>query len=348
MTLLELRSVIAGYLQKTVLDLTVNGVDLSLLALNQVRRGAEMLHDFEFTRKHISVTVDGISGGTLDDAILEGEPTCEVKTVIECGIYDDGFNLQPVEWTTVAESLERQRQLKPGFGPRYPTDWEAATWTGYYDSATRIAICGNDIWIVPVMGEHKLFDLEFEVYAFTPDWSDKTDSVTVTGVLGMDYVDGTYWPYGTYNGRPFYVNVANGGIPPGTVASPQVRVIWYRPGEWIISAVQWIGQTPQSGNYQSMAATTMYPSGTYQGHGAWAGNGIVSVQPGNSVTDIWLRHGAQYLMWAAIVQINHLCKEFVFRQEGNLPPPEKLAEVALETFRQWDAFKYEQDRRHVY
>ena len=95
----------AAYLQKTVPDLTINGADLSLLALNNVRRTAEMLHDFEFSRKHVTVTVDAFSGGTLDDAIQEGSPSCDVKTVIECGIYDDNFNLHPVEWTTVAESI---------------------------------------------------------------------------------------------------------------------------------------------------------------------------------------------------------------------------------------------------
>jgi hypothetical protein len=254
--------------------------------------------------------------------------------------------VHPVEWTTIAESLERQRQMKPGFGPRYPSDWEATT--GYYGmDLQRIAICGNDIWMVPRGEEHKLIDLEFEVYAFTPDWSDKTDSVTVVGVLGMDNVDGRYWPYGTFNGRPFYLNVASGGVAPGGL-SPAQRAIWYRPGEWIISGAQWMGQTPGTGNYQSMAATTMYPAGSYVPHGAWQGVGIVNVQVGNDVTDIWLKKGAQYLLWAAIVQINHLCKEFVFRQEGNLPPPEKLAEAALENFRQWDSFKYEQDRRHVY
>jgi hypothetical protein len=346
MTLFQLRSVIAGYLQKSVLELTVNGVDLSLMALNQVRRDAEMLHDFEFSRRHVTVTIDAVGGGTLEDPVLEGQPSCEVKSVIECGIYDDDFNVMPVEWTTIAESLERQRQIKPGFGPRYPADWEATT--GYYDvGLTRIALCGNDIWLVPQGEQHKLIDLEFEVYAFTPDWSDKTDSVRVVGVLGMDNVDGTYWPYGTFNGRPFYLNIANGGVAPGG-ATPAQRAIWYRPGQWMISAAQWMGQTPATGNYQSMAATTMYPAGGYSPHGAWQGNGIVEVQVGNDVTDIWLRHGAQYLLWAAIVQINHMCKEFVFRQEGNLPPPEKLAESALENFRQWDSFRYEENRRHVY
>jgi hypothetical protein len=93
MTLLQLRSTLAAYLQKTVPDLMVNGVDLSLLALNNVRRMAEMLHDFEFSRKRVTVTLDGLDGGTLEDVIQAGSPTCEVKTVIECGIYDDNWNV---------------------------------------------------------------------------------------------------------------------------------------------------------------------------------------------------------------------------------------------------------------
>ena len=160
----------AAYLQKSVPDLTINGADLSLLALNNVRRTAEMLHDFEFSRRHVTVTVDAFSGGTLDDAIQEGSPSCDVKSVIECGVYDDKFNVHPVEWTTVAESIERQRMMKPGFGPRYPTEGEATT--GFYGmDLPRIAFVGNDIWCVPTGQRGEEFDLELEVYAFQQDWT---------------------------------------------------------------------------------------------------------------------------------------------------------------------------------
>jgi hypothetical protein len=346
-TLLELRSTLAAYLQKTVTDLTVNGVDLSLLALNNVRRKAEMLHDFEFSRKHVTVTLDGLDGGTLDDVIQEGSPTCEVKSVIECGIYDDQWNVHPVEWTTVAESLERQRQVKPGFGPRYPADWEATT--EYYEvGLRRIAICGNDVWVVPTGKKGDLFDLELEIYTFQQDWTADSDSILVSDVLGMDFVNGPYWPYGIFNGRMLYLNVPNGGVAPGTSGTANLRAVWYRPGEWMICRAEFMGQTPPTGNYQSMAATSMTPGGQYSPHGTWQGLGTVTMQPGSATTDIWLRQGSQYLLWAAVVEVNHLCKEFVFRQEGNLPPPEKMAEEALEVFRQWDAFRYEENRRHVY
>src|SRR4029077_13634360 len=295
--------------------------------------------------KRVTVTIDGLDGGTLDDVVQEGSPVCEVKTVIECGIYDDFWNVHPIEWTTVSESIERERQIKPGYGPRYPTDEEATT--GYCDAGLqRIAFCGNDIWLVPTGQKGKLVDLELEVYTFQPDWTSTSDSVNVADVLGMDGVNGTYWPYGIWNRRPLYINSIDTQIFPATM----LRAIWWdNSGEWRITSVNFNGADPPTiTNYQSMIGDTMLPGGQYHGHGTWGGLGTVTLAPGNDTTDVWLKQGSQFLLWAAIVQVNHLCKEFVFRQEGNLPPPEKLAEAALETFRQWDSFKYEQDRRHVY
>jgi hypothetical protein len=345
MTLLQLRSMMAAYLQKSVPDLTINGADLTLLALNNVRRTAEMLHDFEFSRKHVTVTLDGMSGGTLEDAIQEGSPTCEVKSVIECGIYDDNFNVHPVEWTTVSESIERQRQMKPGFGPRYPTDGEATT--GCYGmDLQRIAFCGNDIWCVPTMDRNQFFDLELEVYTFQQDWTSLSDSVIVEQLTSPVNANGSYWPYGIYNQRPLYLNILYG--PPQALYA----IWWDSSGEWRVTPMADLGK-PIVSNYMGMAATTMVPGGGYTPKGTWtatatAGVAIVEMMPGSDTSDVWLTKGAQYLLWGGIVEVNHLAKEFVFRQEGNLPPPEKLRDAALETFRQWDAYRYEENRRHVY
>ena len=335
----------AAYLQKEVPDLTINGADLTLLALNNVRRKAEMLHDFEFSRRHVTVTVDGMSGGTLDDVVQEGSPTCEVKSVIECGIYDDKFNVHPVEWTTVAESIERQRMMKPGFGPRYPGDGEATT--GYYGmDLPRIAFCGNDIWCVPTGQRGEEFDLELEVYTFQQDWTSTSDSVLVQQVANPVAANGSYWPYGIYNGRPLYINILYG--PP---VAPMHMIWWDGVGKWRIAPMADLGQ-PTLVNYAEMAATTMVPGGAYVPRGTWSATAegviVVEMMPGGDTSDVWLTKGAQYLLWAGMVEVNHLCKEFVFRQEGNLPPPEKMAEEALEVFRQWDTFRFEQDRRHVY
>jgi hypothetical protein len=344
MTLLALRSMIAAYLQKSVDGLVINGVDLGITALNNVRRQAEMLHDFEFSRRHVTVSVNRMSGGTLLDSVLEGSPSVEVKSVIEAGIYDDGFNVQPVEWTTISESIERQRMLKPGFVPRYPTD-SSATTQGYGVGMPRIAFCGDEIWCVPTGTRDEDFDLELEVYTFERDWTSTSDSVVVTGITNPAGASGSYWPYGLYNQRPLYINII------GAAPAALYAIWWDGVGEWRITAMADLGVvTPL--NRAKMVGNAMVPGGAYAPTGTWTatvtGWGTAVMSAGDATSGVWLSKGATYLLWGSIVEVNHLAKEFVFRQEGNLPPPEKLRDDALETFRQWDSFRYEQFRRHVY
>ena len=57
-----------------------------------------------------------------------------------------------------------------------------------------------------------------------------------------------------------------------------------------------------------------------------------------SYEDYFTQHGFNYLIWQGIVEANHISKEFVFRQEGNLAPPEKLAERYLQALITHDLF----------
>lgn len=58
--------------------------------------------------------------------------------------------------------------------------------------------------------------------------------------------------------------------------------------------------------------------------------------------DYFTKHGHNYLVWQGIVEANHISKEFVFRQEGNLQPPEKLAERYLQALITHDLFDVSQ------
>lgn len=238
MTLAQIQSAMAGYLDTTVAAFTVGGVDLSLIALNQIRLQAEMLNDFEFSRKLVTVSVNGVTGGSLSSAVLYGTATpAIVKSVLEVGLFDGSGNLRPIEWTTVAESLERQREIAPGVFPSYPTDAQITATT---ESPSRLVFSGDNIFLFPKDATlTTALSVGLEVYTFAADWA--------------------------------------------SIAAP---------------------------------------------------------------SDIWTDKGQQYLMWQGVVHLNHRFKEFVFRQEGNLPSPEKLAEAGLEALRQWDIFKYEQFRRH--
>lgn len=62
-------------------------------------------------------------------------------------------------------------------------------------------------------------------------------------------------------------------------------------------------------------------------------------------TDWMVEHGHDYLKWAAICSLNYLNAKFVPGLDGNLPPPVKARDAALELLRVWDSFQIEQGRQ---
>jgi len=55
-------------------------------------------------------------------------------------------------------------------------------------------------------------------------------------------------------------------------------------------------------------------------------------------TNFFTEWGEDFLMWSAIVELNHLTKTFVQRQEGNLSPPEKMRDSAFISLVEWDNY----------
>lgn len=160
----------ASYLNVDVSELTQNGLDLFLHAANEARSSAELNHDFEFNRKLVTVSINGTTGGDLGAAVDATATAVTVKTVIEAGLLDEHSNLVPVEWTTVAESLERQRGDNGFVVPRYPTDgWARSQPAGL----SRFLFAGDVItsWPRTTESEAITFALWLDVYAFTADWA---------------------------------------------------------------------------------------------------------------------------------------------------------------------------------
>ncbi len=167
MNLLEIKTDAASYLNVAVGDLTVNSQDLWLGAANRVRRMAEQLNNFEFSRKLVTLDVDGVTGGSLDDADLYGtSDAVNVKSVIEVGLFDENGNLRPIEWTTVSASIEEQRKDKPGIYPRYPTDGEILR---PLCGRQRVTFANRQVYLFPKQEDFTL-ELGMEVYAFHSDW----------------------------------------------------------------------------------------------------------------------------------------------------------------------------------
>lgn len=168
MNLLEIKTDAASYLEVGVADLTVDSQDLWLMAANRVRRQVEQGYNLEFSRALVQLEVDGVTGGSLDDAIVYGteEETVNVKSVIEVGLFDENGNLRPVDWTTVSASLELQRKMIPGFTPRYPTDGQVLS--GLCGSQ-RITFSNRNVFILPKQ-EDLTLTLGLEVYTYFANW----------------------------------------------------------------------------------------------------------------------------------------------------------------------------------
>lgn len=58
-------------------------------------------------------------------------------------------------------------------------------------------------------------------------------------------------------------------------------------------------------------------------------------------TDFLLQDGFDFMMWATIVELNHLNQKFVPRQEGSLPPPVHARDEAWMSLVAHDEFRYD-------
>jgi len=66
-----------------------------------------------------------------------------------------------------------------------------------------------------------------------------------------------------------------------------------------------------------------------------------------SDTNFMLEYGFDWVMWQTLVELNYYTKQFVARQEGNLPPPTQMAERAWLDLVQWDDTLFEKQMHTV-
>lgn len=55
-------------------------------------------------------------------------------------------------------------------------------------------------------------------------------------------------------------------------------------------------------------------------------------------TDFIMERGAQFMLWAAVCEVNLLFQTFVYRQEGSLQPPTAERDAALQVLMDWDSY----------
>lgn len=239
MTVGAIKSVAASYLQKAPADFVLNGQDLLLVALNNARKKAELLHDFNANRVQAEIQVDPIAGVDLSTAVLKGtSDAVSLKEFItfyladpagEIPLYHHGKKSLAV-WMKERNWNARGRYLSTEV--RYPDDQYLRV---LRIGPTEVFIHGTRVYIQPTQE-------------------------TTTKL----YIDGVKW-------MADYTSDSN--------------------SDWMTS------------------------------------------------------HGASYLQWATVCEVNYFTSSFTPNFDGNLSPPEKLREQALDLLVQWDSFQIEQGRQ---
>lgn len=175
MNLFQLRAVCAALFDKDdPSSFTIGGVDMFLMAANNAKKEAELLHDFEYSRITAEIDVtSGPEGGSLTGLTLVGEATRGLKSITSVR----NASGVPLDFSTVDTALERDRGIDDRSdlvtGLRYPADWMFAS----LGTASRgIVQRGRKLYIYPLnlLSETspETVTITVEGYGFLPAYTD--------------------------------------------------------------------------------------------------------------------------------------------------------------------------------
>lgn len=308
----DLQKFIAAYSGRTaVSDLTLNGIATGLVALNTARRKVEKLHDFKYSRAYATLSIAStgslISASSIGNVVtVTGTQSPDARgTYIQIGTFDD----LPLYFC------------------------EDVGFFIYYDGSTGWLLANNV--------------------------QDGTNSYYFAG--SSNSPAGTYVHLGTYTGSAVATFASTGSIKRVTGVQLPIAASNYRPIEFLTSQ-EWNDRIArQIGRSTYVAADTIAalgiananPIAYQQGQSIYiVGSGtftfpitarleVVRFMPDYSADtdhDFFCDFGAEYLQWAAILELNKHFKQFIPVAEGSIPEAavEKFADEALQALIKWD------------
>jgi len=367
MTVSEIQSVVASYLQKTVAKFDIQGTDVNLvlLAMNNARKYAEKRHNWNVCRQKGYFSVNSSNKVLLDSPTwfdggtekmkegkhwwLRGSANVADETVVEdrvMKIIDQGvkYRLESskeydgVWWD---ERNERQDRTNTVHHPllMQPYAVSRGKWFELYPAPT-------DTKIVVVDG-----------YKWWPNWNSGASgrwSITLPTSIYGARADESWLKLDISNASRFQkatliLDAANNGSSMTTVGSPyfvigpslplvassftkenvktgfdqfnwdceltsdSVKVTFgFEPINVIVTLYSHPSSFPISSNFVSSVQTEV---------------GAIDT---SSYSDWWTENAEEFLILRSMVEANRLSQAFVGNKEGNLPPPVKEAEAALE------------------
>lgn len=336
MNLIELKTIVANYHQKGVLDLTQNGVDMFLSTVNQLRQQAELRHNFEYCRCRALLNVDGVTGGSLDNAVIfepEGQVSVVSTDPTVTGTYDQlqVFNgywayfssalTMYIYYNSFYNSYIISNALVDGVAS---TVWKpavnsiipwgtylhitnsstpaTATFVSEFAKVREVVACQN------VASDGTLYPLDFT----RADIPIERDRFEVE-------LDNQYWPERRYPSDASIVARMN----QATLIQRRRKILLYPACTNVVPTQPLSVQLEAYGQIIDWAETDF--------------------DDGAPEPNWFLLNGYNWLKWASIYELNPLYSTFVPRQEGNVNNDAKALiayrEEAWQAFLSWDDYQ---------
>lgn len=364
MTLNEIERSVAKYLQRDYANFDVSGADESNLirtAMNNARKHAERVHDFSVCRQkgYLSVTTKvewasptwwGGSGETMKKGKLwylrtegtgatEFEGTDRPLKMISAGVQ---------------HSLVKENLYDDGVTLRYPDDSQTSWFNDPLLGQAYGVMRGKFLELYPVSSTARI--VVVDGYKWWPDWTNASSEADLgrvnltqaflTTARAEDWYLEVAATDAAFASRSFafiydpsndgYAGPGSGlsGVPRLLVTSSTLVVTT------VLAQLQLYGFNAVSngagGIYVYSDTNTSASSASYalvddsdvtQASASDAGSGTLAAD----VTDWWTENASEFLMWRGVCEANRLYSTFTGNREGNMAPPTKEADAALQT-----------------
>ena len=329
MILSNLKKIAAAYHHVATSALTVDSVDLFLVALNNVRSNAELLHNFELSRCQATLSIDGANGAALSGANIVGGAA---NTVLVSGtLVPDVTGTYLLQGTTNGGNV-------------YTRLVGSVLYTVYYDSVrfniTDIFV-GTHVWQRAV-GVASAYTGSYPALlgvtgtATVTEGSTQFASIKEVIAVQRTNTDGLLVP----------LDFTRADIPIERDRYELELSEEYEPYRRYPSDAQLLQRGTNGTIIQRGSSLFIYPvdkittvplTVTLECYGRLADYTATNLSD-TGPTDYLVQYGSTFLQWAVICELNYLFQTFVPRQEGVLSAPEKTRDEAWRNLILWDTY----------
>lgn len=310
----------AGQTRAALVDAT--GGDLVIAAMSNAQKSIQQMHDFNYCQGQAWVSIDPTNGGALSSAKLV---TNDSNTSVACSV-------QRVDTCYVTDTSSTPASYWPLLMRQKKTIAIGVTEVAYRYRGYPPSYLPGTFPNLPMIYNP---DDPRNTYALRPP-----TIYTQNNILYLDpkpttattiRMDALLWM------RPYLQNTTL-LVATSSTASASVTLVATAPSDLVVGSyllgrdvtvVSGTSVTLSGNANATIAGSTSVP---------YSNMGSATFVTNESYTDWFVDVAAEYLQWAAIVEVNLFTNQFVARQEGYNAPPEKARDNAAQKLFEWDNY----------